>query len=143
MSHETLLKVEEDKNTTKDFGYWKLLVSNNTRTLGNCVLIVNRDVRRFSELTPEEVVNLGIAVKETENALQSAFQYDKINWLMLMMKDPQVHFHVIPRYKESKQFANTEFVDGLQEGDPLMYDKIDLSQEVLNLVRDELKSKIN
>jgi len=142
MSHETLQKFEEDKNTIKDFGHWKLLVSNNTRTLGNCVLIIKRDVRRFSELTAEEVVNLGVAIKETENALQSAFQYDKINWLMLMMKDPQVHFHVIPRYKDIKEFSGVKFDDCFKEGNPFAYDKLDLSQEILDMIKQEIINKI-
>ena len=143
MSHETLQKFEEDKNTIKDFGYWKLLVSNNTRTLGNCVLVIKRDARRFSELTPEEMENFAVAVKETEDALRLAFKYDKINWLMLMMHDLQVHFHVLPRYQETKEFAGMSFEDGFKKGDPLIYDKLDLSQDMLDSIRDEIKSKMN
>jgi diadenosine tetraphosphate (Ap4A) HIT family hydrolase len=30
---------------------------------------------------------------------------------MLMMSDPEVHFHVIPRYSENKIFKNQEFLD--------------------------------
>ena len=46
-----------------------------------------------------------------ESALAKAFQYDKINYLMLMMVDPDVHFHVLPRYAQPMQFADMEFID--------------------------------
>ncbi|MNC89705.1 hypothetical protein D3C83_56830 [compost metagenome] len=36
---------------------------------------------------------------------------DKINWLLLMMVDPDVHFHVLPRYSGARQFAGMTFTD--------------------------------
>lgn len=45
---------------------------------------------------------MGTVVGEIENALKTAFAYEKINYLMLMMVDPNVHFHVIPRYSEPR-----------------------------------------
>ena len=141
MSHETLQVFEEEKNTIKEYSFWKLLISNRSRTLGNCVLIIKRDVHRFSELTEEEVVELGVAVKEVENALQGAFRYDKINWLMLMMKEPQVHFHVIPRYREPREFGRKNFVDGFQAS-PLTIEKLELTQEMLDLIRNEINKSI-
>ena len=141
MSHETLQVFEEEKNTIKEYSFWKLLISNRSRTLGNCVLIIKRDVHRFSELTEEEVVELGVAVKEVENALQGAFRYDKINWLMLMMKEPQVHFHVIPRYKEPRECGGKNFVDGFQPS-PLTMEKLELTQEMLDLIKNEINKSI-
>lgn len=37
--------------------------------------------------------------------------YAKINYLMLMMVDPHVHFHVIPRYDGAREWNSREFVD--------------------------------
>ena len=37
---------------------------------------------------------------------------------MLMMVDPDVHFHVIPRYSKPKQFGNIEFSDPGWPGPP-------------------------
>ena len=39
------------------------------------------------------------------------FQYDKINYLMLMMIDPNVHFHILPRYSENRDFEGFYFKD--------------------------------
>ena len=45
---------------------------------------------------------MGRVVREIEHALKAVFDYEKINYLMLMMVDPNVHFHVIPRYSEPR-----------------------------------------
>jgi diadenosine tetraphosphate (Ap4A) HIT family hydrolase len=37
-------------------------------------------------------------------------QYDKVNYVSLMA-DPNVHFHVIPRYGSARVFHGTEFID--------------------------------
>src|SRR3546814_15372281 len=37
--------------------------------------------------------------------------YSKINYLMLMMVDPDVHFHVIPRYQGERRFEGIAFPD--------------------------------
>ena len=44
------------------------------------------------------VAELGSAVKAVEAMLRAAVGYEKINYLMLMMVDVDVHFHVFPRY---------------------------------------------
>ena len=50
-------------------------------------------------------------VADTERRLKACFAYDKINYLMLMMVDPHVHFHVIPRYGECREIYGLEWVD--------------------------------
>jgi diadenosine tetraphosphate (Ap4A) HIT family hydrolase len=35
----------------------------------------------------------------------------KINYLMLMMVDPHVHFHVLPRYEGDRSHGGIEVVD--------------------------------
>ncbi len=51
------------------------------------------------------------AIRDIEAALSKAFAYDKINYLMLMMVDPEVHYHVIPRYAEPRDFGGKTFAD--------------------------------
>ena len=46
-----------------------------------------------------------------ERKLRDAFQFDKINYLLLMMVDRHLHFHVIPRYAETRSFAGVEWPD--------------------------------
>ena len=53
---------------------------------------------RLSELSQESFAELHEVTVQLESALVKAFSYDKLNYLMLMMVDPDVHFHIIPRY---------------------------------------------
>ena len=53
-----------------------------------------------------------------EAALSAAFGYDKLNYLLLMMVDPDVHFHVLPRYGSEREFAGVVFPDPGFPGPP-------------------------
>lgn len=134
----------EENNLIKEYDCWKLLVSNRSKTLGNCVLITKQHHERFSELSNEEILDFNKIVKEIENSLKKAFDYDKINWLMLMMKDNHTHFHIIPRYKKPRNFAGLEFVDTrFEEGNPLLNPRLNLQQEMLNKIKEEIRHHLH
>ena len=74
-------------------------------TLGALILACREPAKAFSELTPQAFGELRDVVRSAEAALQGFVRYQKINYLMLMMVDPDVHFHVFPRYEGTRQFA--------------------------------------
>ncbi|RDE51045.1 MAG: HIT family protein [Candidatus Accumulibacter meliphilus] len=80
-------------------------------TVGAGVLSLNRYAAAFAEVSAAEMAELAVLVAQLEGALKSVFDYDVINYLMLMMVDKHVHFHVIPRYQGVRQFAGLEWVD--------------------------------
>ncbi|MBS3116332.1 HIT domain-containing protein [Candidatus Woesearchaeota archaeon] len=92
-------------NLFKEYKHWKLLLRNRNTTLGNCVAITKRHLERFSKITPEEMKEFQNVVKDIEEALRASFNYDKINYPLLMMRDKHTHFHAIPRYAEKRLFA--------------------------------------
>lgn len=108
-------------NTMQKFGapdtviyqseFWSVLLRPVQMTLGALVLIAHEPVTSFSELSATSFSELQTVTGKLESALKKAFNYDKLNYLMLMMVDPDVHFHVIPRYSQSKEFAGKTFVD--------------------------------
>ncbi|HRB22110.1 MAG TPA: HIT family protein, partial [Nitrosomonas sp.] len=61
-------------------------------TLGALILAAHEPVTAFSELSSSSFNELREITKQLEAALAKAFQYNKINYLMLMMVDPDVHF---------------------------------------------------
>ena len=93
------------------FAHWSVMLRPAQLTLGALVLVAHEPVRAFSELSPASFMELHRVTGQIEYALKKAFGYDKLNYLMLMMVDPDVHFHVIPRYAEAKSFNDQEFVD--------------------------------
>lgn len=80
-------------------------------TLGSGVLSLKRPCSEFSQLEEEEFRDLKAIVKIIEQTLSRTFDYDVINYLMLMMVDKHVHFHVIPRYASSIEMFETVWHD--------------------------------
>lgn len=128
---------DEKSNLIKEYEHWKLLIRNKNTTLGNCVAITKRHREQFSEVTPEEMKEFAQVVKEVENALKQAFHYDKINYLMLMMKDKHTHFHIIPRYAEKRSFAGMTWEDSVWPKAQIYFNE-DVSQEILQEVKAEI-----
>lgn len=80
-------------------------------TIGSSILSLKRESFSMSNLTDEELLDYKKIVKVVEGALSKAFNYDKINYLMLMMVDKQVHYHVIPRYHKEISFNEETWKD--------------------------------
>src|SRR5690554_6165870 len=81
--------------------HWVWSLRPHQATIGAGVLSLKRECKAFSELTTEEFVDLENIVKIIESSLKTTFKYDVINYLMLMMFDKQVHYHIFPRYENS------------------------------------------
>ena len=62
-------------------------------------------------LSDEAFAELPRAVRDIERGLQAFRPYDKINYLMLMMSDPHVHFHVLPRHASPRTLCGIEIAD--------------------------------
>ena len=94
-----------------DYPHWVVLLRPQQVTLGSLVLACKLPAIAFSDIGPAAFEGLGAAIGDIEACLGAAFAYDKINYLMLMMVDPHVHFHVLPRYAEARSFAGADFAD--------------------------------
>ena len=82
-------------------------------------------------------------VKKVEKSLKAKFDFQIMNYLMFMMTDHHVHYHVIPRYEGVRNFGNVEWVDNGWPVPPIMTNAQHKGDEGLLLkIRDELKSAI-
>lgn len=100
------------------YKYWTVHLRPKQATLAALVLVCSEDVHAFSDISVEAASELSQIVRDTEGVLSQLFAYDKINWLMLMMVDPHVHFHIIPRYVDVRTFSHVEFSDPGWPGQP-------------------------
>lgn len=107
----TLKKFGYPDSLVKEYEHWFLLCRFEQVTLGSLILICKDQTNAFSKISLESFAELPIIVKEVEANLKKLFQYEKINYLMLMMVDPEVHFHIIPRYSSDKEFDSVVFKD--------------------------------
>lgn len=112
--------------------YWLWSLRPHQATLGAGILFLKRECPAFSQLTKEEHSDLDQMIKVIESTLSDLFQYDVINYLMLMMFDKHVHFHVVPRYESEREMFGDIWRDetwpGLPDlaGEPFSAEKLQM-----------------
>ncbi len=107
--------------TAEKFGYpatlveayehWLVLLRPQQVTLGSLVLVCTEPAARYSEVSGAAFSELHEVIVAIERTLSRLYDYQKINYLMLMMVDPDVHYHVIPRYDSGRSFAGQKIRD--------------------------------
>ena len=94
-----------------EFDHWLVLLRPAQPTLGSLVLAARSDATAFAELPGEAHAELTRVTGAIEAALARFTGYARLNYLMLMMVDPHVHFHVIPRYEGAREWGGVAFPD--------------------------------
>lgn len=96
----------------KEYDYWVVLFRNKQVTIGS-LIIMSKELSAHSlgDVSAEAWAQFGVVCRDVEDLLTKTFGAEKFNYLALMMDDPEVHFHVIPRYSQPVTFAGKEFVD--------------------------------
>ncbi len=107
----TLEKFGHPHTLLKDYGHWCILMRPAQVTLGALVLASKHDATSLGTLPEGAHAELRRCTSDIERALHTFRAYDKINYLALMMVDPHVHFHVLPRYSAAQEFDAVIFPD--------------------------------
>jgi diadenosine tetraphosphate (Ap4A) HIT family hydrolase len=118
MPNQTAVKFGHPDTLVADYRHWCVLLRPGQVTLGALVLVCKNDADRFSDIAPQAFAELARVTCDIETGLEAFRPFDKINYLMLMMVDPDVHFHVVPRYGAPQAFADVEFPDPGWPGPP-------------------------
>ncbi|MGE3967258.1 MAG: HIT family protein [Dongiaceae bacterium] len=137
--NETIRRFGYPESLVVDYAHWTVLLRPQQATLGALVLAAFGPATALGDLPPAAHAELARITADIEATLGKAFSYKKINYLMLMMVDPNVHFHVLPRYDGPKIFDGTSFED---KGWPRLPDLAaapDLSAERFRKLRDHLR----
>ena len=116
--HDTYEKFGGDGSLIRAYRHWSVLIRPKQATLGALVMVAHADVRALSALPVEAFAEQAQVIGEVEAALARAFAPDKINYLTLMMVDPHVHAHILPRYEAPRMFAGSERSDAGWPGVP-------------------------
>ena len=109
--HQTMRKFGYPRTTLIETDRWVVLARPQQATLGALVLASREPARQLAEVSAEGFAEMQTLVGRIERGLKAKFAWDKINYLCLMMVDPDVHFHVIPRYAAPRAFAGVQFPD--------------------------------
>jgi diadenosine tetraphosphate (Ap4A) HIT family hydrolase len=116
--NQTITKFGYPDTLIREYDHWVVLLRPAQATLGALILACKDEASQFSDISPAAFTELGQAVGDIERALDSLFDYQKLNYLMLMMVDPDVHFHVLPRFEAEQTFRHVTFSDPGWPGPP-------------------------
>ncbi len=109
--NDTLLKFLYPESLVREYDRWVVLARPKQATLGALILACKEDAQAFSALSDQAFAELPTAIRDIEQGLQAFRPYDKINYLMLMMVDKEVHYHVLPRYGAEQSFEDRTYGD--------------------------------
>jgi diadenosine tetraphosphate (Ap4A) HIT family hydrolase len=136
----TIRKFGYPTTLLRELTHWVVLLRPAQVTLGSLVLAAKSDATAYGQLPREAFDEQAEAVAKIEKCLGEFCQYERINYLMLMMVDPDVHFHIIPRYEQPRTWRGREFADAGWPGLPKLENATQLSNEEIENLAAELSN---
>lgn len=137
--NKTIQKFGYPETLVKEFKHWVILLRPKQITLGALILACKEAAESLPEVTENAYIEFPRVTYWLENTLTLLFHYDKINYLALMMKDKEVHFHVIPRYSRKKLFDGVLFFDHGWPKYPNLSETNEISSNTFGHILSELK----
>lgn len=137
--------MDYEKLKIKSYRYWDLYLHENQCYLGR-VFVQLKDEKGIEEFLDiqgevrEEFFQIGQKVKK---ALKTLFKPDKMNYAALSNTSPVIHVHIVPRYKEAREFDGVIFKDTRWGQNYAPYDRSFIVEEsTLFKIRDALKGQL-
>jgi len=127
MHNETILKFGYPQSLIKEYPQWVVLLRPQQVTAGALILAAQGEPTSLSQLDRDTFCELSRVTRDIEKVLVKLFNYDKINYLALMMVDKHVHFHVIPRYASAREVCGIAFADSGWPKQPALSDVHELT----------------
>lgn len=107
----TVLKFGYPGTLLREYEHWVVLLRPVQATLGSLVVACKGAQTSAGGMGPEAWAEMAQVTAEIEATLSAHFPMAKINYLMLMMVDREVHSHVIPRYEVATNWMGKSFAD--------------------------------
>jgi diadenosine tetraphosphate (Ap4A) HIT family hydrolase len=139
-ANATAVKFGHPATVVREYRHWLVLARPQQPTLGALVLVCTDSARAFSQISASAFAELAQVTADLDAALAKVFQPDKLNYLMLMMVDPDVHFHVLPRYRASRDFAGRTHKDAFWPKPVDLTQPVDADAALTEAVRDALRA---
>ena len=135
----TIIKFGYPASLLREYRSWVVLLRPAQPTLGSLVLACKEDANSLGGVSADAYSELAAVTADIDRVLRSTFDHQKINYLALMMVDPHVHFHVIPRYSASREFEGSTFADAAWPKPPDVTSALSLSPEQMKALHAALR----
>ncbi len=142
MINSTMEKFGYPATLVREYAHWAVLVRPAQVTLGSLILAARSEATAYGDLPAEAFAEQSRIIPTVERALQSLWRYERINYLMLMMVDRHVHFHVIPRYSTERIWEGLAFPDTGWPGPPALKLAVELSSHQLETLRSIISKSV-
>ena len=137
--NNTIEKFGYPATLVREYAHWVLLVRPAQVTAGSLILAAKSDATAYGALPPAAFTEQGVIIAELEQKLRETVKMDKINYLMLMMVDPHVHFHIFPRYRGARSFAGLMLTDHGWPGPPDLKSAVELDSTTIGQAVEALR----
>lgn len=108
---EFMSKFKPETRCIKEFEHWIICIRSKQTTLGSAVILLKRETSSVANMLPEEGAEFSKVIKWYEEICMEKFGAIKFNYMIMMMKDPFVHYHAFPRYDKKIDLFNLEWED--------------------------------
>jgi diadenosine tetraphosphate (Ap4A) HIT family hydrolase len=139
MANTTQLKFGYPHTLIREYDHWCVLLRPLQPTLGSLVLVCKQEETAFSQISQSAFNELKSVTGDIETSLAAFRSFEKMNYLMLMMVDPDVHFHVLPRYSSPQTFEGVEFPDKGWPAAPELGANINLDKDLMSALLSQIK----
>lgn len=96
----------------KEYKYWVLCLDRYQCYLGKSYIWLKRDsVNDLADITDEEQQELHKIIRDFSGSIRNLFKADHFNYAVQGNITPQLHVHLVPRYKKKITFDGLEFED--------------------------------
>ena len=127
----TMRKFGYPETLLRDYQHWVLLLRPAQVTAGSLILAAKGEATAYGDLPQSAFTEQAAVIAELEQMLKNEVNHDKINYLMLMMVDPHVHFHIFPRYQGERSIAGLVLPDVGWPGPPDLKSAVKLDSATL------------
>ena len=141
MVNATIEKFGFPETLVREYEHWLVLLRPAQVTLGSLVLAARSDATAYGALPSAAFAEQAAVVADIERVLAAFTRYERINYLMLMMVDPHVHFHVFPRYAGERVWKGLRFPDTCWPGVPELKSAISLMPDQISEIIQELTER--
>jgi len=140
MPNETLLKFGYPDSLIHEYNDWVVMLRPAQVTIGSLVLACKLEIDSIGKVPADAFAEMATVTADIESSLGEVFQHDKINYLLLMMVDKHVHFHVLPRYASSRSLNGAEYEDSSWPGPPDVTQSLKVTDDQFGEMLAKLKS---
>ncbi len=129
----------------KSYKFWELFMhKDQSPYIGRCYANAKRKTANtIGDMAKEERDELfDLIFPQWESAIKSLFAHTRANIAALGNTYNHLNWHMIPRYKEPREFLGMQFIDPDPTRNYSPYPKNNIPLEVLMQIKDSIKSKL-